>query len=103
MGSASTSWRWSTRRPRGSLALFDAARAWAGIRGRAYVTPDDVKVLAEPTLAHRIIVGPGARMRGIESRQIVRELLDAIPVPGAVPAGRDGQATWLRQPAPARS
>ncbi|MGB3327633.1 MAG: MoxR family ATPase, partial [Thermomicrobiales bacterium] len=87
--------------PRGSLALFNAARAWAGIRGRNYVTPDDVKVLAEPTLAHRIIVGPSARMRGIESRQIVRELLEAIPVPGAVPAHRDGGR--LRQPAPARA
>ncbi|MGC4108762.1 MAG: MoxR family ATPase [Thermomicrobiales bacterium] len=88
--------------PRGSLALFNAARAWAGIRGRTYVTPDDVKILAEPTLAHRIIVGPSARMRGIESRQIVRELLEAIPVPGAVPAGRDGQGERPRQPAPAR-
>ena len=72
--------------PRGSLALFNAARAWAGIRGRDFVIPDDVKVLAEPTLAHRIIVGPAARMRGVESRQIVREVLGRIPVPGSAPA-----------------
>ncbi|MGB3304715.1 MAG: MoxR family ATPase [Thermomicrobiales bacterium] len=75
--------------PRGSLALFNASRAWAGIRGRDFVTPDDVKLLAEPTLAHRIIVSPGARMRGIESRQIVRELLASVPVPGGVPGNRD--------------
>lgn len=67
--------------PRGSIALFNATRAWAGIRGRNYVIPDDVKLLAEPTLSHRIIIGPAARMRGFESRSIVRELLSTIPVP----------------------
>jgi MoxR-like ATPase len=74
--------------PRGSLAMFNAVRAWAGIRGRNYVTPDDVKHLAEATLAHRIIVNPAARMRGIDSRQVVRDLLGTIPVPGANPADR---------------
>ena len=69
--------------PRGSLALFNAARAWAGIRGRAFVTPDDVKHLAEPTLAHRIIVNPAARMRGADSRDVVRDLLASVPAPGA--------------------
>lgn len=67
--------------PRGSIALFNAARAWAGIRGRDYVVPDDVKFLAEATLAHRVIVGPAARMRGFESRGVVRDLLDSVPVP----------------------
>lgn len=67
--------------PRGSIALFNATRAWAGIRGRDFVVPDDVKLLAEPTLAHRIIVGPAARMRGIESRGVVRDLLASVPVP----------------------
>ncbi len=69
--------------PRGSLALFNASRAWAGVRGREFVTPDDVKLLAEPTLAHRIIVSPSSRMRGGDSRQVVRELLGSIPVPGS--------------------
>ena len=69
--------------PRGSIALFNAVRAWAGIRGREFVIPDDVKALAEPTLAHRIIVAPAARMRGIDSRRIVHELLASIPVPTA--------------------
>jgi len=74
--------------PRGSLAMFNAVRAWAGIRGRSFVTPDDVKHLAEPTLAHRIIVNPAARMRGVDSRQVVRDLLAEIPVPGSTPTGR---------------
>ena len=67
--------------PRGSLALFNAARAWAAIRGRDFVLPDDVKLLAEPTLAHRIINGPAARMRGYDSRGVVADLLRSIPVP----------------------
>lgn len=72
--------------PRGSLALFNSVRAWAGIRGREFVTPDDVKLLAEPTLAHRIIVNPAARMRGVDNRQIVRDLLGSVAVPGGDPA-----------------
>jgi MoxR-like ATPase len=69
--------------PRGSLALYDASRAWAAMQGRDYVTPDDVKDLAEPALAHRIIVSPSARMRNIDARGIVRELLSMVPVPGS--------------------
>jgi MoxR-like ATPase len=67
--------------PRGSIALFNAARAWAGIRGREFVLPDDVKILAEPTLAHRIIIGPAARMRGYDSRGVVADLLRSVPIP----------------------
>ncbi|MCO5216583.1 MAG: MoxR family ATPase [Thermomicrobiales bacterium] len=67
--------------PRGSIALFNACRAWAAIRGRNFVLPDDVKFLAAPTLAHRIIVSPSARMRGYESRNVVADLLRSIPVP----------------------
>lgn len=69
--------------PRGSLALFNATRAWAAIRGRDFVLPDDVKLLAEPTLAHRIIIGPAARMRGYDSRGVVSDLLRSIPLPQA--------------------
>lgn len=68
---------------RGSLGLRDTARAWAAIQGRDFVIPDDVKDLAEPTLAHRIIVNPAARMRNIDSRAVVRDLLSTLPVPGA--------------------
>jgi MoxR-like ATPase len=78
--------------PRGSLALYNTARAWAALQGRDFVIPDDVKDLAEPTLAHRMIVSPAARMKGIDSRAVVRELLAAVPVPGARAVGTPAQA-----------
>lgn len=69
--------------PRGSLALFNTSRAWAAMQGRDFVTPDDIKDLAEPALSHRIIVSPAARMRNIDARGIVREILSTVTVPGA--------------------
>lgn len=69
--------------PRGSLALFRTSQARAAMAGRDYVVPDDVKALAEVTLAHRIIVGPAARIKDISSRTIVQDILAATPVPGA--------------------
>lgn len=69
--------------PRGSLALFMAARAWAALDGRDYVLPDDVKRLAEPTLAHRLIVSPSARIKNVTPRQVIEDALRHTPVPGA--------------------
>lgn len=69
--------------PRGALALFRTAQARAAIVGRDYVQPDDVKALAEATLAHRIIVGPAARIKDISAQIIVRDILTSVPVPGA--------------------
>ena len=77
--------------PRGSLALFRAAQALAAMRGRGYVIPDDVKLLARPTLAHRIIVTPAARVRSITSTAILDEILQSVPVPGAWVAGGKGR------------
>ena len=71
--------------PRGALGLLAAARAWAALAGRDYVLPDDVKALAEPVLAHRLIVSPAARMRNIDGRGIIRELLQRVAIPGATP------------------
>src|SRR5918998_923637 len=71
--------------PRGSLALYNASRAWAALQGRGYVTPDDVKALAEPTLAHRVIVNPAARIKNVDSRVVIADLLARVPVPGAQP------------------
>jgi MoxR-like ATPase len=71
--------------PRGALGLLSSSRAWAALAGRDYVLPDDVKALAEPVLAHRLIVSPAARMRNIDGRGIIRELLQRVPVPGATP------------------
>src|SRR5712692_7570126 len=61
--------------PRGSLSLFRASQALAAMRGRGYVIPDDVKLLARPALAHRIIVTPAARVRSITSTAILEEIL----------------------------
>ncbi len=71
--------------PRGALALYRTAQARAAIAGRDHVIPDDVKALAEATLAHRIIVGPAARLREVTSRAIIQNLLASLPVPGASP------------------
>lgn len=77
--------------PRGSLALFRASQALAAIRGRGYVIPDDVKLLARPTLAHRIIVTPAARVRSITSDAILDEILQSVPVPNAWVGGGKGR------------
>jgi MoxR-like ATPase len=67
--------------PRGSLALLQAARVAAAAAGRTYVTPDDIKALAEPTLAHRIILHPDAEVQGRTSAEVVARTLEAVPVP----------------------
>jgi MoxR-like ATPase len=69
--------------PRGSLALFRTSQARAAMAGRDFVLPDDVKALAEVSLAHRVIVGPAARIKDISSRTIVQDILASTPVPGA--------------------
>lgn len=68
--------------PRGSLALFRAGQARAALNGRSHVLPDDLKALAQPILAHRIIVNPAARLREVTAERIVQEILLATPVPG---------------------
>ncbi|HXL37522.1 MAG TPA: MoxR family ATPase [Ktedonobacteraceae bacterium] len=77
--------------PRGSLALYRASQALAAIRGRGYVIPDDVKLLTKPTLAHRIIVTPAARVRAITSTAVLEEILQSVPVPGAWVGGGKGR------------
>jgi MoxR-like ATPase len=68
--------------PRGSLALFRAGQARAALQGRDHVLPDDIKALAIPVLAHRIIVSPAARLRELSADRIVQEIVYAAPVPG---------------------
>jgi MoxR-like ATPase len=77
--------------PRGSLALFRTSQALAAIRGRGYVIPDDVKLLTKPTLAHRIIITPAARVRAVTSTAILDEILQSVPVPGAWVGGGKGR------------
>jgi MoxR-like ATPase len=69
--------------PRGSLALFRTSQTRAAMAGRDYVIPDDVKALAEVTLAHRVIVGPEARVNRVSPRTIIQDVLISTPVPGA--------------------
>jgi MoxR-like ATPase len=61
--------------PRGSLALFKTAQALAALRGRDFVLPDDVKVLAIPTLAHRVLVRPESALKGYTAQRVVDDLL----------------------------
>ncbi|HET90681.1 MAG TPA: MoxR family ATPase [Chloroflexi bacterium] len=68
--------------PRGSLTLYRAGQARAALLGRDYVLPDDVKRLALPALAHRVIPGPAARLRDITAERIVQEVVEKMPVPG---------------------
>ncbi|HTT16901.1 MAG TPA: MoxR family ATPase [Thermoplasmata archaeon] len=78
--------------PRGSLALQKLARARALLAGRDYVVPDDVKALAEPALAHRVLVKPEPWIRGIRGEAIVRAALEKTAVPksrsAAAPAAK---------------
>ena len=69
--------------PRGSLALYRTGQAWAAMQGRDYVLPDDIKHLALPALAHRLIVSPAARLKDVTGETVMREILDSLPVPGA--------------------
>ena len=67
--------------PRASLALFDAARAVAAIEGRDYVRPDDVKRLAQPVLAHRLLLSSQTRLRGRTTEDVLDEIVREVPVP----------------------
>ncbi|HEY63959.1 MAG TPA: MoxR family ATPase [Caldilineae bacterium] len=67
--------------PRGSLALHRTSQALAAIQGRGYVIPDDIKRLAKPVLAHRLILSPDARLRGRSPQEVLDELMERIPVP----------------------
>ncbi len=67
--------------PRGSLALMKLGRAGAALKGRDYVVPDDVKVVAAEALAHRILLKPDPWIKGVRTTSIVREVLQAVPVP----------------------
>ena len=67
--------------PRATLGLYRCAQALAGIRGQEYVTPDDIKALAVPALAHRIILKSMARLRERSQESVIAELLEEQPVP----------------------
>ncbi len=67
--------------PRGATALLATSRAWAWLTGRDYVTPDDVKALALPTLRHRLSLRPEAELEGVTVESVLDSVLAAVPVP----------------------
>ena len=69
--------------PRGSLALLKLARCRASLRGRDFVVPDDVKAVAVPALAHRLVLRPELWVQRISAEDVVRDVLDHVPTPSA--------------------
>ncbi|MSQ08434.1 MAG: MoxR family ATPase [Dehalococcoidia bacterium] len=68
--------------PRASLSLMKGAKAFALLQGRDYVVPDDIKGIAVSVMAHRVLLSPSARMRGVSQESVVEEVLAETPVPG---------------------
>ncbi|QCW03461.1 MoxR family ATPase [Natrinema pallidum] len=79
--------------PRGVQRVFEAARAAALIEGRSYVTPDDIKRLAGPTMAHRIVLTTEATVEGVDGSAIVRHAVNAVDVPAVAPGPDDPEPT----------
>ena len=67
--------------PRGSQALLKTSRAAAAMRGRDFVTPDDVKSIANLAVAHRLILKPEHQIKGVNTEDIIKEILRTVPVP----------------------
>jgi len=67
--------------PRGSLALMKLSMANAALRGRDYVVPDDVKFIAKEGLSHRLVLKPGPAIKGVDPQDIIKDILESIPVP----------------------
>ncbi|HJA03675.1 MAG TPA: MoxR family ATPase [Candidatus Microbacterium stercoravium] len=66
---------------RGALAMIRLAKVWAAAQGRHYVIPDDVKVLAQPTWAHRLVMDPEAEFAGVTQASVIQRVLGEIPAP----------------------
>jgi MoxR-like ATPase len=67
--------------PRAAIGLFYVARALAGMDGRDYLLPDDVKAAALPVLRHRILLKPEADLEGLTADQVIQQVLSAVEVP----------------------
>ncbi len=73
--------------PRASMALFRAAQSLAAVHGRTFVIPDDIKMLAQPVLEHRLILKPESRLRRVTAPSVLRDILEEVSVPA-------GRANW---------
>lgn len=67
--------------PRASIAILNAAKGYAAIRGRDFVTPDDIKDAAVPVLQHRVMVAPEREMEGLTGEQIIKQIIDSVEIP----------------------
>ena len=67
--------------PRATIGLMRAAQGMAGLKGRSFVLPDDVKQLAAPVLSHRLILKEEERLRGVETQQVIEDIVGRTPVP----------------------
>ena len=67
--------------PRASLAILNASKGFAALRGRDFVTPEDIKEAAIPVLQHRVIVTPEREMEGISSKEIIQQIIESIEIP----------------------
>ena len=74
--------------PRGSLALYRTSQALAALRQRDYIIPDDIKYLVDATLAHRLIISPAARIKNVDPKEVIQDIVSSIAVPGARVASR---------------
>jgi len=67
--------------PRASIAILKASKAFAAMNGRDFVTPEDIKQAAIPVLQHRVIVTPEREMEGVTSKQIIKQIIEAVEIP----------------------
>jgi MoxR-like ATPase len=67
--------------PRASIAILNASKGFAALRGRDFVTPDDIKEAAVPVLQHRVMVAPEREMEGLTGKEIIRQIVDSVEIP----------------------
>lgn len=67
--------------PRASIAILNAAKGYAALRGRDFVSPEDIKESAIPVLQHRVMVAPEREMEGLTSEQIIKQIIDTVEIP----------------------
>ncbi len=67
--------------PRASLAILNAAKAFAAIEGRDFVTPEDIKFVLTPVLIHRVILTPEKEMEGVSTQQVIQQIIDSVEIP----------------------
>ena len=67
--------------PRASIAILNAAKGFAALRGRDFVTPEDIKEAAIPVLQHRVMVTPEREMEGLSSVEIIKQIIETVEIP----------------------